>query len=225
MTICSISSPANHSLDQLRARFLTILPRIERHGRVYFRHVKCPAKKSDFISEMVALCWKWIVRLAERGKDGFRFPMMLATFAAKQVKCGRRLAGQDKAKDAMSPVAQHRHGFQVESLPISTRVSWEQIYGGVGGQRLTDECEERLRDNTRTPPDEQAAFRIDWPAWLCTRTERDRRIIDQMALGERTKHLSHKFGISPARVSQLRREYHDDWVRFTGDKPSDGVSN
>ncbi len=66
-----------------------------------------------------------------------------------------------------------------------------------------------------TPPDEQAAFRIDFPAWLSTRTERDRRIINDMVVGERTQHLARRFGISPARISQLRREYHDDWRRFT----------
>jgi len=68
-----------------------------------------------------------------------------------------------------------------------------------------------------TPPDEQAAFRIDFPDWLTTRTERDRRIIGDMVVGEKTMHLARRFGISPARVSQLRREYHDDWRQFTGE--------
>ena len=64
---------------------------------------------------------------------------------------------------------------------------------------------------------DQAAFRVDFPAWLSTRTERDRRIIDDMMMNERTDALADWFGLSPARVSQLRREYCDDWRRFTGD--------
>lgn len=54
---------------------------------------------------------------------------------------------------------------------------------------------------------------------MTTRTKRDRRIIEDMDLNERTLDLSKKFGISPGRVSQLRREYMDDWMRFVGDVP------
>ena len=57
-------------------------------------------------------------------------------------------------------------------------------------------------------------FRLDFPSWLRTRTDRDRRIIGDMAMGQRTLDLSRKYGISPGRISQLRREFHDDWERF-----------
>jgi hypothetical protein len=40
-----------------------------------------------------------------------------------------------------------------------------------------------------------------------------------MMQGDRTQELSRSFGISPARVSQLRREFHDDWQRFLDDNP------
>jgi len=205
----------------LQSRFLTILPRIRTHAGIYFRHVKCCVKKSDLIAEVLALAWKWFVRLAQRGKDATQYPSVLATFAARAVNAGRRLCGQLKAKDVLSERAQQRHGFRVEQLPISTRTCHEEL-NGVHGQRHLDAFEERLQDNTMTPPDEQAAFRIDFPAWLRTRTERDRRIIADMAVGERTPHLARRFGISPARVSQLRREYHEDWTRFTQD-PADAI--
>jgi hypothetical protein len=75
--------------------------------------------------------------------------------------------------------------------------------------------EERLRDNTLTPVPEQAAFRIDFPVWRCTRTERDRRVIDALMAGGRTRDVSQMFGLSPGRVSQLRRDFLEDWRRFT----------
>src|SRR6185436_14103918 len=100
--IATASSVAGLPDNPLQARFLTLLPRIERHGRVFFRGVRCPVRKADLIAETVALCWKWIVRLAERGKDGFLFPMRLASYAAQAVKSGRRLCGQLKARDALS---------------------------------------------------------------------------------------------------------------------------
>jgi hypothetical protein len=39
-------------------------------------------------------------------------------------------------------------------------------------------------------------------------------LIKAMALSERTDTLARQFGVSPARISQLRREYHDSWERF-----------
>jgi hypothetical protein len=67
-----------------------------------------------------------------------------------------------------------------------------------------------------TPPPDQAAFRIDFPRWRTTRTERDRGILHDLMLGERTGQVSRKYGISASRVSQLRRDFHDDWQRFCG---------
>jgi len=203
-------------IDQLQARFLSIRPRIETHAKIYFRHVRCSTTKADRIAETLALAWKWFVRLAKRGKDATHYPSVLATYAAKAVQAGRRLCGQLKAKDVLSERAQQKHGFRVEQLPLSTRTCHEEL-NGLSGQRHLDAYEERLHENTMTPPDEQAAFRIDFPDWLTTRTERDRRIIEAMSLNERTSALSTKFGISPARVSQLRREYYDDWKLFTGE--------
>jgi hypothetical protein len=45
-------------------------------------------------------------------------------------------------------------------------------------------------------------------------------MIDRMILGERTLDLSKQFGVSAARVSQLRREFHDDWRRYCGEPSS-----
>ena len=47
--------------------------------------------------------------------------------------------------------------------------------------------------------------------------ERDRRVVDELMAGGRTKDVSQKFGMSPGRVSQLRRDFMEDWTRFTGE--------
>jgi hypothetical protein len=203
-------------MDQMHAAFLAILPRIQLHGHVVFRNLKCPDRKANAIAEMMALSWKWFVRLAAKGKDASRFPTALATYAAKAVKIGRRLCGQEKAKDVMNPATQKRHGFSVEPLPSSTSASHEHLYSAPHGQELHDAFEERLRDNTITPIPDQVQFRIDWPAWLETLTGRERRMIRAMAQNERTSDLSRQFDVSPGRISQLRREFQQDWLRFTG---------
>ena len=166
------------------------------------------------MQECVAPGWKWFLRLSEQGKDVFAFPMAFAALLARAVKCGRRLCGQERAGEVLSFVAQQRHGFRVERLPASTRSPHEDLYADPHGQALLDALEERLRDNTVTPPPEQAAFRIDFPRWRCTRSERDRRVIDALLAGGRTKDVSRMFGLSPGRVSQLRRDFLEDWRRF-----------
>ena len=199
----------------LQAAFLNeVLPRIETHAQVCFHGVRCHHRKEEFTAEMVALAWRWFLRLIEKGKDPLAFPTALATYAAKAVKSGRRLAGQERSKEVLSPVARHKHGVKVEPLPCSTRRPYDDFYGDVHGQQELDAFEERLRDNSMTPPPDAAAFRIDFPSWLKTRTDRDRRIIEDMMQDERTLDLARKHGISPGRVSQLRREFMDDWNRF-----------
>jgi hypothetical protein len=100
-------------------------------------------------------------------------------------------------------MAQRQHQFMVERLPDG---------GTLTGNPLT----EALRDNTQTPPPEQAGFRIDFPRWLGTRSERDRRLAEDLMTGERTLDVSSKFGLSPGRISQLRRTFHEDWQRVCG---------
>src|SRR5262245_39967284 len=135
----------------LHARFLRLLPRIETHARIFFRGIRCPVKQADKVQECIALAWKWFLRLSEQGKDVFAFPMAFVALVARAVRCGRRLCGQERSRDVLSPLAQQRHRFRVELLPASTRSTHEQLYATPHGQALLDAYEERLRDNTLTP--------------------------------------------------------------------------
>jgi hypothetical protein len=195
------------ALARLQATFLTsVLPKVLSHGRVYFRHLKSAERQEEYIAEMVALAWKWHLRLAERGKDAAQFPTAIATFAARAVRSGRRLTGMDRAKDVLSPLARQRQGFAVGKLPDCSTLDGSPL-------------DEALHDNTRTPPDEQCAFRIDFPAWRATHAERDRRVLDDLMLGERTLDVAGKYGLSPGRVSQLRREFLLGWRRYVSEPP------
>jgi len=189
----------------VQAQFLQlILPRVKTHGRVFFRHLKCRHKKAEAIAEMVALSWKWVVRLVEMGKDPARFPTAIASYAARAVHSGRRLAGMERTQDVLSPLAQARHSFVVGKVPDFATLSVNPL-------------SEALTDNTQTPPDEQAAFRLDFPAWLKTRTDRDRRVIEDLMVGERTGDVATRHGLTAGRVSQLRRDFLEDWQRFCGE--------
>ena len=206
------TTPATPASPHLHTAFLSILSRIETHARVCSRGLRCPHSREEFRAEVVALCWQWFLRLVEKGKDPLAFPTVLAAYAARAVRSGRRLTGQERSKDALSPLAQRRHGFRVGPLPTSTR----RPHDGFHGRQAPDAFEERLKDNSVTPPPDAAAFRIDFPAWLRSRADRDRRLIGELMRDERTLDLASKHGLSPSRVSQLRREFLEDWRHFCG---------
>jgi hypothetical protein len=191
-------------LAALHAHFLRIMPRIELHARIHFRHLKCPGKRDDAIAEAIAVSWKWFLRIDEQEKDVDEFVSALATYAVRHVRSGRRLCGQERSKDALSPLAQRRHGFLVQALP-------EHDTSPEDNPALA-----ALTDNTITPPPEQAAFRIDYPRWLSSLRERKARIAQDMSLGFTTQELAPMHGVSMGRISQLRGEFHSSWHTFTG---------
>jgi hypothetical protein len=205
MTTAVIPVQRSLTLENMRGSFLAILPRLERHGRIYFRDLD-PGNREEAVCELVALAWAWFVRLAEKGRDASHFPSTLATFAGKAVRSGRRLCGQERAEDVLSPRARWRHGFAVGPLPDES--GEDSVFV------------EALHDNTITPVVDQVQFRVDFPAWRSGRSVRDRKIIDGLMVGERTSAVSRKHGLSHGRVSQLRWEFAEDWNRFCEDAPA-----
>ena len=143
MSHCPFPKLPPQQLAAIHARFEAIRPQIEKHGTIYFRHVKCPHRLADLIAEMLALAWKWFVGLVLRGKDPRLF---LATFnrrLTQHIKAGRRVTGNEKPDDVLSSRAQQLHSFSVQSLP--------QYETGEGDNEAID----ALRDNHKTPPPDQ----------------------------------------------------------------------
>jgi hypothetical protein len=200
---CPSQSQAVQEMQQ--AGFLAVLPRIRLHAQVFFRHLRCQHRKADAIAETLALAWKWYCQLAQRGTDAGQFPTALASFAARAAQAGRRLCGQDRARDVMSWVAQQQQHFELVSLAEPS---------------ASAALKDALADNTRSAVADQVCFRCDFPLWRSSRCGRDRRLIDDLMLGERTWDVARKHGLSPGRVSQLRREFHADWQRFCGMAPA-----
>jgi hypothetical protein len=212
----ALSASSSSAVD-LHARFMVLLPRVITHARITFRYLKCRSKKEEAIQECVSVAWKWFARLCERGKDAADFPVAFACLVVKAVKCGRRVCSAEKANDVLSPRAQQRYGFTVESLPPSTRTCVEELYGRPHGQEMLDTFEERLRDNTVTPPPDAAAFRIDWPRFFASLPERDRDLAVFLSMGHSGKAAAAKFKVSQGRVTQLRQKWCREWRAFEGD--------
>jgi hypothetical protein len=193
----TLSSDFN-SIDSLRNRYQTILPRIQTHAQIVFRGVMCARTKADCIAEAVALGWKWFVRLSQRGKDATKFPSALARLTARAVISGRTATRQERTRDVFSPIAQRRAGFGIERLPISTRTAMDELYAVPDGQRQLDAWEERLWDNREIPIPDQVNFRLSFPQFLGGLSDRDQKMVHFLSLGNSGKEAARLFKVTPA---------------------------
>jgi hypothetical protein len=187
--------------DNRHAGFLAVLPAVHRAARLRFRHVRCDGRRQDLMAEAVALAWLWFARLAARGKDPAAFVTTFARLAARAAACGRRVAGQEPVRDALSWACRRRHGFAVRPLPESPHAPATGL-------------EDALADNTRSPVPAQVQFRADFPAWLARLPVRDRLVVVRLALGHRTSEVAGAVGVTPARVSQLRGQFRRSYLAF-----------
>ena len=190
------------SLARWHHLFLTMLPTIKRSAEFAFRHLR-DDDLDDAVTEVVANSLVAFVRLVELEKVDLAYPTVLARFGVAQVRSGRRVGNRFAGRDVLSPHAQYRHGFSVERL--------EQEDAEGSGWR------EVVVEDRRSGPADIAATRVDFSDWLATLSDRKRRIAEHLSIGGTTGDTARQFGISPARISQMRRELHDSWRLFQGD--------
>ena len=197
------------SAQQLRTKFLDLLPRIRTRASVAFRDRQTEAKE-ELIAEVVANCWCAFVRLASNGKIDRAFATPLANFAIRQVRDGRRVGMKLNVRDVSSSYCQRANNFRVEHLDRFERESetWRQV----------------IVEDRRTGPAETATMRIDFAAWLKTLSPKRRRIATTLASGETTGATARKFHLSDGRISQLRRQLRDVWLIFQGELAPTGAA-
>jgi len=189
--------------SQWQERFVALLPAILRYVAPAFNTLG-PEAKAEAIQAAVANACVAYARLVERGKEGLAFVTVLARYAVAQVRTGRQVGGRLNIKDVSSNYAQCRKRFNVSRLD-----RFDPVEG----------CwREAVVEDYRTPVADQVAFRCDYPAWLKTLPRRDRKIAQALAAGERTTDVARRYGLSLARVSQLRREFERSWLAFHGEE-------
>ena len=189
----------------LHAAFLAMLPDIRRNALIAFRDLD-PEAKAEAVQEVTANAFVAFARLAELGKVNVAYPSVLAKYGIAQCRDGRRVGGQLNVNDVLSSYAQRRKGFSVERLDKYDRAQsgWMAI---------------AVEDRHATPAD-IAAIRLDFAAWLDSLPIRKRRLAETLAVGETTSAVAHRFGVSPSRVSQLRRQLDDSWEQFHEKTPN-----
>jgi len=190
-------------------RFLAMVPIIERQVRFAFRKLDADSGE-EAVAEAVASALVAYARLVESGKEDLAYPTVLARYAVAQIRAGRRVGSGQKKNDVLAGIAGRCHGVLVESL--------------YHYDAKTSKWVEATVEDKRTPVPDQAAFRCDYPVWLATHAPRDRQIAESLSMGHSPSEVAHQFGISRARISQLRRELHDSWQEFHGEARSERSS-
>jgi len=198
-----VAAVPQHLIDSRQQdRFLAMLPWIETLARRAARRLPLRLR-AEFMADVVAKAWVAFARLIEDGKGAAAFATPLARFAIAHVRAGRHVGSQQNSADVLSPRAQRLRGLCVVQI---------QETDGRHGR-----WHDAIVEDYRTPPDEAAAFRIDFPAFLSLLPGRDRQIGEELALGHTTQDVARRFGVSPGRVSQLRRELQRAWDAFHGE--------
>jgi len=178
--------------------FVEMLPTIRRVASYAFRHLR-RAHREDLLAEVVASAYAAFRRLVERGRAALAYPTVLARFAIRQVRDGRRVGSKRNVLDVMSPYGQRRKGFSVRSLGEGTKCSaWE----------------EQVAEDRRASPADIASFRIDFTAWLKRLKRAKRQVALRLAAGDTTSEVAGHFRLSASRISQLRAELQQDWDLF-----------
>ncbi len=183
----------NHSCasaQQLRNRFLELLPAILAQAHFAFRG-HAAQWREELVAETVAACFVAYVRLVERGLDDCIYATPLAQYAIRQIYAGKRVGCAANTRDVTSPVAARRRGVHVERM---------------GGGWL-----ELLVEDRQAGPAQTAASRIDFEHWLSKLSTRLRAVAQTLALGETTKAAARQFGVTPGRISQMRRTLERSW--------------
>jgi hypothetical protein len=200
--IAHVQRPTSHPKSSARhAEFLAMLPAIRRSAQVAFRKLP-PELRHDLIEEVVANSYVAFARLVERGQADRAAPSPLARFAIAQIRVGRRVGSRLRIGDALSNYAQYRKQFSVERLDhfSEEKGCWGEI----------------LVEDKRATPADVAAWRIDFAEWLRRLTARLRRIALALAAGETTTAAAKMFGVTPARISQIRDLLRRSWEAFQG---------
>jgi hypothetical protein len=179
--------------------FLAVLPAVQSHATITFRHLG-PEAKAEAEAHAIATACVNYYSLTRKHKLSQAYAGSVATYAVKMVKGGRCVGGHLSSKDVLNPLTHRRRQFTVRSTS-----SWDRAEG---------QWRDMVLETRRASPADQACFNIDFQEWLQQWPERHRRIIHALASGERTNAVAKQFGVTEARISQLRRQYETSWEQF-----------
>ncbi len=184
--------------------FLAVMPRVSYLARRRFAYLR-PEQREDAVAEAIAAGFQAYLSMKRRGRLKLIGTIGFARNAVKHVVAGRRVGNSQAGRDVMSDLGRRRHGCGVQSLDAES----------ADDTHDSGWLHEAVADR-ETPIPEQVALRVDGGRWLASLKARDRQMIESLAAGEMAKRVAKRFRISPARLSQLRKEWAESWSVCVG---------
>ena len=194
------------SLVAAQEQFTATLNAVEDAARYAFRRRR-RQEREEALAEARAAAWSAWHGLIRRGKDPVEVGVTgIANNAVRNVRQGRRIGNRTCGRGAMD--VQHPRVRRALGLRV---VAFEELAGPPRGS-----WRQWLACDNRVSPADEAAFRIDFAAWLGGLPERKRLVAELLAGGHEPGLVARIVGLSPARISQLRTELAGSWEKFQG---------
>lgn len=189
--------------DGWQSQFLELLPAVQRRASWLLRHWR-PSDREEALAEITAHATVAYARLAQHGHVQVASASSLVGYALRHLRAGRRVGTPTNVRDLTSPCCRLRGRPPIDRL--------DRFDHSTGAWR------DVVIEDRRVGPSETAVARLDLEAWLRSLPAALRRIAEVLATGERPSHVARITGLSPARVSQLRRQLENSWKAFQGDE-------
>ena len=192
------------SLVAAQEKFTATLKAVEDAARFAFRRHR-RQDREEAVAEARAAAWSAWTGLLRRGKDPLAVGVTgIANNAIRYVRNGRRVGNTTCGRGAMDVF---RKAQKARDLKVVSLDSNDQFIPGS----LVGTWKEWLACDHRVGPADEAAFRVDFAAWLTGLPRRKRQIAELLAEGHEPGLVARLVGVSPARVSQLWTELAGSW--------------
>jgi hypothetical protein len=199
------------SLTHAQQQFTATLSAVEDAVHYAFCGRLRPQEYEEALAEAKAAAWCAWRGLLKRGKDPLVVGVHgIARNAIRWVRARRKVGNTTCGRGAMDVFhrkAQAAGGFKVVSLDSN-----DQFIPGW----LVGTWKEWLACDNRVGPADEAAFRLDFTAWLASLPEKKRWVAELLAEGHEGHVVARLVGIAQSRVSQLRGELEASWRAFQG---------
>ena len=189
----AISKERKNNEFDWQSSFVARLPEIQQRLRRAFRYLDAEGREES-VAEGVVHCLLSFARLHDQGRAEAASASTLAWYAAKQVKRGRPAASRMNGKEPLSRYAQLGRAIKVEP----GHSNWIDLL---------------IEDKRASVPD-QVAAKLDVGAWFATLSRRMKQVARDLAYGFSTSEVAEKHGVTPGRISQLRRKLEVSWFEF-----------
>lgn len=178
------------TFETCRSAFSAIVPDLIKMASVQFRDLD-PDARDEAVANTLALTWHGYVSIIRQGRgDEPGIVRSILWYSVKQTRAGRSVPTGIPAKPKDVFVYARRGRIKLESVELREYVSDE------------------------TPVPDAVAFRLDFPAFLATLSDRQREVAVDLLSGMGTGECAAKHLVTPAAISQTRARIADQYAEF-----------